>query len=268
MIRNLRIVSQNSSKRHRMSQQLKSSEKGSMFEKEKTVREYRTDATVKAVTELIIGRGLRSGDLLPTEPELCAELGIGRNSLREAVRTLRATGVLVVKHGAGTYVGSLSLQSLSDELLFHSRLAIADKTTYLKQLSVVRESLEQGLITNLISEGLIPDIEKLNVYLEKMDEEARQGFISPETDRKFHEELLAPLNNPLAIQLLQVFWEVFDELIDPTKDIAAAIKSADRHHQILLAIKALDARGARVAVRSHFEGLRDNLGIKYFDIDY
>jgi DNA-binding FadR family transcriptional regulator len=238
-----------------------------MFEEAKVVRESRADLTVKAVTELIIARGLRSGDLIPTESELCAELGIGRNSLREAVRTLKATGVLEVRHGSGTYVGTLSLQSLSDELLFHSRLASADNTTYLKQLSVVRESLEQGLITNLITEGLMPNVDKLQVYLEQMDLEARQGFISPETDRKFHEELLAPLNNPLAIQLLQVFWEIFDALIVPESDVAVAIKSADRHHQILLAIKALDARGARVAVRSHFEGLRDRLGMEDFSID-
>ena len=238
-----------------------------MFEPEKREKSYRADETVRAVTELIIARGLRSGDLLPTESELCAELRIGRNSLREAVRTLRATGVLVVRHGAGTFVGTLSLQSLSDELLFHSRLASADNTTYLKQLSVVRESLEQGLITNLISEGLMPNIEKLNEYLEQMDIEAKRGFISPETDRKFHEELLAPLNNPLAIQLLQVFWEIFDALIEPKSDVAAAIKSADRHHHILLAIKSLDTRGARVAVRSHFEGLRDRLGMEEFEIE-
>ena len=230
-------------------------------------RETRTDGTVKALTEFIISRGLRSGDLLPSEGDLCSELGIGRNSLREAVRTLKATGVVEVRQGAGTFVGNLSLQSLSDELLFHSRLAIADSTTYLKQLSVVREALEQGLITNLISEGLKPNVEKLEKLLEQMDLEARQGFISPETDRKFHEELLAPLENPLAVLLLQVFWRVFDALMEPRDDVSAAVKSADRHHQILLAIKAADSRGARIAVRAHFEGLRDRLGMQEFNID-
>ena len=225
-------------------------------------RGTRTDMAVKALTEFIMARGLRSGDLLPSESELCSELGIGRNSLREAVRTLKATGVVEVRQGAGTFVGSLSLQSMSDELLFHSRLAITDNTTYLKQLSVVREALEQGLITNLISEGLVPDTNKLSEILERMDIEARQGYISPKTDREFHEALLAPLNNPLAVLLLQVFWTVFDALVEPVNDVTAATKSADRHHQILLAIKAFDSRGARVAVRAHFEGLRDRLGMQ------
>ena len=132
-------------------------------------RGSRTDETVTALTEWIIGHGLRSGDLLPSEAELCAELGIGRNSLREAVRTLRATGVLEVRRGAGTYVGVLSMQALSDELLFHSRLSSGDSTSYLRYLSEVREALEQGFITNLISEGLMPDVQLLSELLDRMD---------------------------------------------------------------------------------------------------
>ena len=95
-----------------------------MNNKEKTPRVSRTDGAVTALREWIFSHELRSGDLLPPEAQLCVEMGIGRNSLREAVRTLRATGVLEVRQGDGTYVGELSLQAMSDELIFHSRLAI------------------------------------------------------------------------------------------------------------------------------------------------
>ena len=231
----------------------------------KALRESRTDGTVKALTEWIIEHGLRSGDPLPSESELCEELGIGRNSLREAVRTLRATGVLEVRHGSGTFVGILSMQALSDELLFHSRLNSADSPSYLRDLSEVREALEQGFITNLITEGLMPDVPRLSALLDQMDAEAQSGHIDAETDRQFHEALLAPLENPVAIMLLQVFWRVFDELLTPLDEPALAAKSADRHHAILLAVKAADARGARVAVRAHFEHLRHRLGMEETD---
>lgn len=233
-----------------------------MTAQEKSPRESRTDETVRALTELIIARGLHSGDPLPSEAELCEELGVGRNSLREAVRTLRATGVLEVRHGSGTYVGVLSMRSLSDELLFHSRLATADSTAYLRQLGEVREALEMGLITNLVADGYVPDVELLTTLLERMDAEAQTGHIDPATDQQFHEALLAPLKNPVAIMLLQVFWRVFNELLEPENKPMAATKSADRHHAILMAIKAADARGARIAVRAHFEGFRDRLGME------
>jgi DNA-binding FadR family transcriptional regulator len=225
-------------------------------------RELLTDQAEKALTQLILDKGLNTGDLLPTESELCTELGIGRNSLREAVKALRAIGLLEVRRGAGTYVGELSLHSLADELIFHSKLNPLDSTNYLRQLSEVREALEQGLISNLISDGLLPDIDLLTTLLDQMDLQAANGHIDPTTDRKFHEALLAPLNNPVAILLLKVFWKAFDELLATQDDPVAATKSADRHHAILLAIKASDARGARVAVRTHFEGLRNRLGME------
>ncbi len=231
------------------------------------VKESRTDGAVRALREWIFARGLGSGDLLPSESELCAELNVGRNSLREAVRTLRATGVLEVRQGAGTYVGVLSLKSMSDELIFHSRLAVDDQASYLRYLSEVRESLEQGLITNLITEGLKPDLEALEKILERMDEEAKSGVVTSATDREFHEKLLAPLNNPISTLLLQVFWRIFDELLDTRYDPAAAAKTADRHHAILLAIKASDPRGARIALHSHFDGLRNRIGGRDFKID-
>ena len=231
------------------------------------VKESRTDGAVRALREWIFARGLGSGDLLPSESELCAELNVGRNSLREAVRTLRATGVLEVRQGAGTYVGVLSLKSMSDELIFHSRLAVDDQASYLRYLSEVRESLEQGLITNLITEGLKPDLDALEKILERMDEEAKSGVVTSATDREFHEKLLAPLNNPISTLLLQVFWRIFDELLDTRYDPAAAAKTADRHHAILLAIKASDPRGARIALHSHFDGLRNRIGGRDFKID-
>jgi DNA-binding FadR family transcriptional regulator len=234
---------------------------------QKSVKESRTDGAVRSLREWIFARGLRSGELLPSEAELCAELNVGRNSLREAVRTLRATGALEVRQGAGTYVGVLSLQSMSDELLFHSRLTADDQGTYLRHLSEVRESLEQGLLTILITEGLKPDLEQLEQVLEKMDEESTLGFVTSATDREFHEVLLAPLNNPLSILLLQVFWRIFDELLDTRFDPAAAAKTADRHHAILLAIKASDSRGARIALHSHFDGLRDRIGGRDFKFE-
>jgi DNA-binding FadR family transcriptional regulator len=84
----------------------------------KTPRLSKTDETANELREWIYSHGLRSGDLLPSESQLCVELGIGRNSLREAVRTLKATGVLEVRQGDGTYVAELSLQSMTDELIF------------------------------------------------------------------------------------------------------------------------------------------------------
>ena len=63
-------------------------------------------------------RALRPGDRLPKESELAAELGLSRNSLREAVRALSLIRILDVRQGDGTYVTSLDPQLLLEALSF------------------------------------------------------------------------------------------------------------------------------------------------------
>jgi len=46
----------------------------------------------------------KPGEKLPTEPELAAQMGVSRSTLREAMRTFEAQGLLVRRQGAGTFV--------------------------------------------------------------------------------------------------------------------------------------------------------------------
>src|SRR3954468_10792301 len=69
------------------------------------------EAVLKIKGMIISGR-VRSGEKLPNERELSSELGISRNSLREAVRALSVMKILDVRQGDGTYVTSLSPELL------------------------------------------------------------------------------------------------------------------------------------------------------------
>jgi DNA-binding FadR family transcriptional regulator len=48
------------------------------------------------------------GERLPTEPELAAELGISRNTVREAMRVLAFSGLIEVRQGDGSYLRSMT----------------------------------------------------------------------------------------------------------------------------------------------------------------
>ena len=58
------------------------------------------------VQHYIEGNGLKPGDRLPGERELCELLGVSRASVREALRSLEARGVVVVRHGKGVFVAA------------------------------------------------------------------------------------------------------------------------------------------------------------------
>lgn len=77
-----------------------------------------TDEAIEKIKGMIVSGALRPGDRLPKESELAAELGLSRNSLREAVRALSLIRILDVRQGDGTYVTSLDPQLLLEAMSF------------------------------------------------------------------------------------------------------------------------------------------------------
>ncbi len=77
-----------------------------------------TDEAILRIKEMITSGALKPGDRLPREGDLAEQLGLSRNSLREAVRALTLINVLDVRQGDGTYVTSLDPNLLLDALTF------------------------------------------------------------------------------------------------------------------------------------------------------
>ncbi|KAA3661703.1 MAG: GntR family transcriptional regulator [Chloroflexi bacterium] len=82
---------------------------------------------------------LGRGDRLPSEAEMSKELGVSRNTIREAYITLEAEGIINRRHGVGTFVerSPMIKESLRDELLgFPQRIKMAGYTSDFRLLSV------------------------------------------------------------------------------------------------------------------------------------
>ena len=98
------------------------------------------------IMELILERELEAGDALPTENELSAALGVGRNTLRESLKVLQALGVIEIRHGFGMFVAPSNFDALADGLTFRGRLSLRHHGQEALQLVDVRQALEAGLI--------------------------------------------------------------------------------------------------------------------------
>src|SRR5215467_14466771 len=98
-----------------------------------------TDEAIARIRELIVTGRWRPGDRLPREADLALELGLSRNSLREAVRALSLVRVLEVRQGDGTYVSSLEPDLLLETTGFVAHL-LQDHTVL--ELFEVRRLLE------------------------------------------------------------------------------------------------------------------------------
>lgn len=208
------------------------------------------------IKRVILERGLPPGAPIPTENELVAELGISRGSLREALKSLQARGIVEVRHGRGMFVGRPSLDSIVDGLIFHGRLDDhRNDLTTAAELVDVRDILETALVAR-VAAGADPElVAELEQIVSDMEGALQRGETFQEADRRFHEQLYSRMNNSLVLQFVRAFWEILDAvrpqlasgLSDPATDVGY-------HRTIVECIRAGDVDGARDAMTEHFRG--------------
>lgn len=208
------------------------------------------------IKAMILGRKLQPGALLPPEVELAQQLGVGRGSVREAVKTLQALGIVEVRHGYGTFVGRLSLRPLIDELTFHGLLDLQGDVETVRNLIQIRAILEVNLIRGVAASIEPESIERLEVLVEQMHERAARGEHVHEQDRLFHEQLYRSVDNALVSQMLQAFWDVL-RVVLPNLPGPATDPRVDalNHERILVALAKGDPDQAAAAMAQHFVGV-------------
>lgn len=209
---------------------------------------------------LILERGLGPGDAMPTELELVEELGVGRNTIREALKVLQSMGIVEVRHGYGMFVGHKNLEALAMGLEFHARMSLSHRGDEALEVVEVRQALESGLIVSAMGLMTPEHLERLEACVIGMEEAAQEGRMSPELDQEFHRLLFAVLDNSLLARLMEVFWSVYGRIRDEIQeDQPAAAQVAQAHRAIFDAVRSGDGAQATVLLRRHFDGLREVL---------
>jgi DNA-binding FadR family transcriptional regulator len=220
-------------------------------------REALHDTIQARIERFIIESGARPGDPLPPQQEMARALGISVPSLREAMKSLEALGMIDVRHGAGTYVGSFSLDAMVDGLAFRVRLDAGDNARILSELLEVRMILEQAYVRRVVDHTDDEHIAALYAIVAEMDALAAADCDFPAEDWHFHEVLYRPINNALLTKLVRAFWDVVevvkaDLLVAPI----STARTAFEHRKIVDAIAASDPDGAAQAMGDHFHGVR------------
>jgi DNA-binding FadR family transcriptional regulator len=211
----------------------------------------------REVMQLILDRKLRAGAPLPTETELMEDLGVSRNSVREALKALQALDIVDIRHGYGTYVGEASLTPLVDGLTFRTLARPDGDGAALAEILQVREVLEDGLVRRVAGTLTEDELASLAAVVDRMEAAGRAGESVAELDRDFHELLYSSLGNELIPQLLGAFWTVFLRVAgargwtdDPTPELTIR-----RHRDIVAALRAHDVEAAGRAMSDHFRGI-------------
>ena len=205
----------------------------------------------------IIANNLKPGDGLPSELELVQRLGVSRNSIREAIKSLETLGILESRPGSGLFVRSFSF----DPLLANLAYGLMFDVKALTDIIDVRFHLEYGMSEEALRTVTPGQIQRLDQVLAAMLGAAQNGQYDGDTDRRFHQVLWENVNNILLGKILDIFWMVHQESRRRASiaDVADPLQTYHRHLAIAQALTAGDVVALKTAMREHYDGMRARL---------
>ena len=130
----------------------------------------------------ILELSMRPGDKLPNEFELGEKFGVGRSTIREAVKLLASRGVLEVRQGSGTYVVSTTPSDLDPLGLS----GVEDKIALALDLVNVRLILEPGIAEMAALNATEESIRQLRYHCDQVEEKIKAGDLYIRDDIAFH----------------------------------------------------------------------------------
>jgi len=181
----------------------------------------------------------KTGEKLPIEPELMKRFGVGRSTIREAIKILNNSGMLRVQQGVGTFIEQTSNNRESMDL----RLKRAD----IQDLDEVRQLLEMKIAEKAAVNRTEEDIAAIKTHLANRKHAASAGLLEAciTADINFHisiavaskNDILADLYKSASIHLKNWFLHI-------SKDTEAFIQTQHLHELLLKNIIACDPKKA------------------------
>jgi GntR family transcriptional regulator, transcriptional repressor for pyruvate dehydrogenase complex len=198
------------------------------------------------------------GDKLPSERELCANFGVSRAPVRQALSALEMNGIIYSRQGEGVFVkntkittgtsqSSSLLENVSPEDIVEARMTIEP---LIVKLAAMRATAE--------------DIADLRKTIDMMEEETKQGIYVPETDEKLHKGIAKASHNDLFITFMadisnamkkQEMWQFIRDRTVTRPDYREV--NFKEHKMLIEAIENHDEKKAVEVMTSHMKNLFD-----------
>ena len=211
------------------------------------------------VERFIAGNGLSPGDRLPGERELCQLLGVSRTSVREALRSLQTSGIVVVRHGKGAFVAqpgegdsALRRQALHRQALHRQALL---REIGMDELFAMREVLEvpaAGWAAVAATEEQLRVLQQTFEELEQAVLGRRPPQALQELDARLHLRIAEYASNRFLAMTQGALQEMLARSMETTLAIPGRpARSVREHAEIIQALAARDPQRARAAARRH-----------------
>jgi GntR family transcriptional repressor for pyruvate dehydrogenase complex len=209
---------------------------------------------VREIQGAIVEGGLRPGTELPAERTLAEQLGVSRFSLREALRTAEARGLIEIRRGRRPRV-ALSSTGAAAEVI---ALSLRRSRQALLHLVAARQGLESQMARGAATHATPEQVARLEDTIEAIRLHPEDPDLCLREDLRFHEILMQATGNPVFEIMLAPLTELLKESRRRTlsQGIAHVIQG---HEAVLEAVRRRDGEAAAQAMHRHLELAEEDL---------
>ena len=204
--------------------------------------------TFRKIRSYIIENNVQPGDLLPPEQKMCAELGVSRNVLREAIKSMELMGMVSASPGRGTVVMPFNLDFVMNNVLF---FRVGDNDQQVREMFGIRRMLELAYMRQAFHALTENDVKRLRECTFRIRRDYEEQGLFAEADYEFHMALFRPLGNSVLNSLLEAIWAVDSgfqlEMKRPHLESSVA-----KHEAIVDALEQYDYFAFAKAMEAHF----------------
>ncbi len=200
------------------------------------------------IVTLISTGDLKPGQRLPSERDLCVHFGVGRSSLREAIRCLVIVGILDVSVGNGTFLATSAERFIGKV----AEWRVLTEHQDMENLMEVRLALECAASARAAVCGTEKHFDKLEALVKKMRTATARPKQFIGLDLEYHVLLAEASNNRLLFDLLNMLRNQLSSAMLTFVTMPGGAALACKHHASLLeALRNRDGEAARLVMQIH-----------------
>ncbi|ERL52766.1 FadR/GntR family transcriptional regulator [Halomonas huangheensis] len=209
---------------------------------------------LERIKSALISGELQPGDYLPSETELTQSLGIGKSSVREAIKMLQAIGIVEVKRGQGTIIRKEPGDPLVDPMAFGMILARGMTRDVLE----FRKMFEPAYTIQAMANATEEDHEHIRAAIDAMEDAIKSGAQTSKHDAAFHRAILSATHNPMTIRVGETLIQLVEAGLETSMRTLPRIALKD-HKAIYAAFCAGDEEMIKATIKVSSESWETTL---------
>lgn len=206
------------------------------------------------IKDLVKNNQWEAGYKLPNEFEMAEMLGVGRGTVREAIKILVAQNVVEIHRGSGTFV--CEKPGVSDDPFGLS--FILDQQKLALDMCEIRMIIEPQIAELAAQRVTKENIQNLREICKQLKTKVENNEDYTNEDRNFHETIARCTNNQVIEQLVPLIHKSITLFMDVTKTQLKQ-QTVDDHYMLVEAIENHDGLKAKEIMMAHIQHNQTNI---------